>query len=238
MSNLKNPPNVVPKRKVVRLAGQQIGEKESLSKDIDTQSTADLEFMLREITIEETAQQIKLDNPPTRSIVDNRENKPLKYVRRKTETQFGSALDKAVIKAVERSLAKAITKTTDVETGKLSSIRSQWNWIFIPAGAGKGATGKPINPLRLKAFPQGARLILMPKLDYVGIVNQYVHASDGKGFMAMAVAPLKRSTLLKNYSISVGFTNRFKIKSKIIDKQGTPFISITARRKTRSKRRK
>jgi len=55
-----------------------------------------------------------------------------------------------------------------------------------------------------------------------------------KGFMARSIDKLKRNRLLKNYSIRVGFTGKFKLTNERYS-HGTPFISVRAKRLSSSK---
>jgi hypothetical protein len=250
MISLAKAPLVIPKTRSIKVDGTTVAERQTIGYELETQVYSDVLYLLREITLEETEAQIRLDNQPTRFAVDNRDTKPLSAAQYRTDVIFGNALNKAVISAIERGLREAIRKTTNVDTGRLENIHANWNWIYF---VGKGTPGTRINARSLKAFPFGAKLVLRPKLDYVGWANMAVARrgqsftpsrgknkgitrTNNQGFMALAISKLKRSPLFKDYTIYISFSKKYRVAG---DKypHGTPSIVLSAKRKRKAYKR-
>ena len=232
MVNISNPPLVVQTNKTVNLGVGGKGQADTFSVDMSKQSLADIHHMLRGITFNEIEQQERLNNPATRLVVDNREGNQLRYAKRKTETQFGSALDKLMIRSIEHSLMAEIRKATSKSRGSWNrdnrnamGVISNWEWIFVED---RNSQGKKVNPLKLKSLPPGARLILRPKIKNVQYENMLAVWRDigyrrpgniqgkgnkgvtsgqrkGQGFLAKSINALKRKQFFKNYTVYVIF---------------------------------
>ena len=135
-----------------------------------------------------------------------------------------------------------------------------WEWSFVEK---RGVPGAVINITKLANLPIGSSLIFAPRSPYAGLLNMvaaridagweehrlyYVdddrgvnqkapstHRSRGKGFMSKAINKIKRSRLMKNYTIRVMFTERYARRNERYGR-GTPVIVIQARRNQRYKR--
>jgi len=258
---LDGAPLVIKKRKVinVRIRGEfagdlddrLIGKKDSLTVDVKNQTEADIKYLLRHITIAETEQQIKLKNPPTRVAVDNREGKQLALVERKTEVTYGNFLDRAMLKFVERSLFSAIHTLAVNAEGKALGSKAYWEWRYV-ANPRKNKYSRKL-PKNLRSIRVGSYLILKPRSNMVGLANMFAARKDagwpedrwlgpgssgGRGFMSRSIDMVKRSNLLKNYTIHVVFTKRFRVKGEVYRKNNpagplTPVIIIRAKRNRR-----
>ncbi|RLC00596.1 MAG: hypothetical protein DRH90_18140 [Deltaproteobacteria bacterium] len=252
MVNLNTAPLVIPKRRVVKVGGVAVGSKDTLNVEMEKQSLSDIQYLLKEITYEDTEQQIRLDNPPTRVAVDNRENKPVSQAEWKTEVQFGQIIDHIMIRTVQRELINAIRRTTQERTGALQDIHN-WEWVYYSK---KGKRGVKVNPFKIEALPSGARLVLRPtsKIPYASWANMWVAKqgtdftpSRGKnkgvtrtrneGFMAQAIAKFKRSQFAKSYTMWVSFSKKYQTAGDTYP-HGSPAITIMARRTRRSYRRR
>jgi hypothetical protein len=128
-------------------------------------------WLLQSITVQETDQQMKLDNPPSRLAVDGREKKPLHQVKRRVEVTFGNTLDRLMIKTIERSLSNFIRSTLPAKDVRgLDRVSSNWQWLYIRE---RGATPIIGNPLNQKSLQIGSMLILRPRphMKYAGMQN-------------------------------------------------------------------
>lgn len=248
--SLNHAPLVIPKRKVtnVRLLGKPIGQRETITGEMSRQSIADLEYLIKAITIQDTEIEIRKDNEPTRLIVDNREGKALSTVKRKSEVIFGNFLDTQLIKFIQRSLMSSIKSNAVSPEGKELGTMAYWTWAYSPK-AGQIAT--PVRIDQIKSLPYGSMLILRPRSPDVGLQNMFAARKDagwpawqwrtrkgrsgGKGFMFKGINRLKRSRLMKNYTIHITFTDRFKVAGEKYS-HGTPVVVMRAQRNKRYRR--
>jgi len=266
-TSLASAPIVIAKRKVinVRIRGEfaggsderLVGKKETLTVDMQTQGFSDIRYMIRRITIEETDNQIRLKNPPSRIAVDNREGKQLALVERRTEVTYGNFLDVQMLKFVERSLMSAIKSLGVSSSDRALGNLAAWEWRYV-ADPSKNKVGVKLrNKKSLKALRVGSYLVLKPKSIMVGVANmkaarkdagwpkhKWVYgtgSSGGKGFMAKSIDTMKRSNLLKNYTIHVSFTKRFRVRGETYRETSsfgavTPVIVVRTKRNRRYKR--
>lgn len=135
-----------------------------------------------------------------------------------------------------------------------------WEWKFVEK---RGVGGVPLNITKLANLPIGASLVFIPRSRYAGLLNMVAaridagwsenrlyytddergvnqsapstHKSGGKGFMSKAINKIKRNRLMKNYTIRVMFTSRYKVPGERYGR-GTPVIVIQARRSRTYKR--
>lgn len=264
--SLQGAPLVIEQRKTipVRVAGdfggspseRIIGQKERFDIDMTNQGYADIQFLLREITVKEAIRQEKIDNPPTRIAVDNYETKPLKLVKRKVEVAFGNVLDQVMIRYIERSVQSAVASLAAVSADSGLGSPALWEWLYID-NPRKSRVGVSVNPLKLKAMKPGSQIVYKPTSTNVGVANMMAARkaagwdpnrwlwgkgrSGGKGFMSASVDKMKRGYVLKNYTIRAGFTHKHRLSGepyRRTSKGGaiTPIIVVTARRNRRYRR--
>ena len=263
---LSGAPLVVKKRKTinVRMGGdfagdldeRLIGKKDSITVDLQKQGISDIEYLLKHITIVETRAQIILKNFPTRLAVDNKENKPLHAVERKTEVTYGNDLEQAMIKFIERSLSAAIRTLAVNAEGRALASMSNWQWMYVE-NPSVSTAGVPIPDIKkLKSMRIGAYLVLKPRSNMAGVANMFAARKDagwpaekwrgpgrsgGRGFMAQSIDKMKRGNLVKNYIIHAAFTNRYRVQGEVYrasSEQGaiTPVLVVRAKRNRRYKR--
>jgi len=250
VASLANAPLVIPRRRVIRVGGQAVAERETIAIEIEKQILSDVRHLLKEITIEEVIQQDRLGNESTRLAVDNKETKPLKYAQRKTEVDFGNFIDMLVIRTIERELRSAIRRTTQKRTGKLQDLNN-WEWVIFKK---KGSRGKVITPNGKTLLEQGTKLVLRPtsRIAYVSWANYWV-AQGGQsftptrgknkgitrtinqGFMAQSIGKLKRNRLFKKYTIWISFSKKYQVTGDTYP-FGSPAIILYAKRKARTYR--
>jgi hypothetical protein len=142
----------------VQIAGQRLG-KESLTFDTQAQSLADLNWSIRHITTKDTAEQIKLGNPPSDITVDNSATKPLELARKKTVVLFGTTLASTTMRLVETTLKQMIDRATAPRSGRLRNVSGAWRWKYI---APDGATRVVSAATPLPVFVRGSMLVLEP----------------------------------------------------------------------------
>lgn len=188
--NLNKAPSVIPKRRVIKLAGQAVGESETFEKEIEAQSLSDVRYLLRAITLEEVDRAIKVGNEPTRFIVDAREGaRTVDQALYKTETFFGEALDMVMVRALEREimhiLRREIEKILRLSSGPraerriklsvadrkgLQALMARYNWVWLYSAA-PGERMRKVSPYRIGAFPAGALLLFKPTSNYASFAN-------------------------------------------------------------------
>lgn len=237
-------PLVVPPRRAVTLGGQRFG-RETLLEEMHTQSVADVRAMLRGITIEQTAQQIRLGNPPQLLEVDGRAGKRVDDVNRRTVVVFGVVLAASAMRQVEMELANAIAGSTTRRTGRLASVSGSWRWFHVP----KGQAARPItagSPPR--SFGPGDELVLVPQdVPYATLVNRYVgrtgrlnkaprrgreapRSQQGKGFLFWAAANTGKRVAFRQFTVKVVFSRRHMVPGEVMTRtSGTGMIVIRAR---------
>jgi hypothetical protein len=237
-------PLVIPGKTTNTLGGA--GLRKPLGVEIHAQTKADLHSMLVGIASEDTAQQIKQNNPPQVVEVDNRTNKPLEQAVAKVVVLFGTVLAQAAMRMVETELTRAITSSTRTVTGRLSNVGSSWQWLFIP----KGGAARPVsasNPP--KTFARGDMLVLKPvNVPYATVVNRAVANSSrfraraagtrwntppksmqNHGFLAMAARIVRRRSEFRQFRVFAEFSEAFPVPGELSRKQGTGVIVIRPR---------
>jgi hypothetical protein len=221
-------PLVVPKSRTVTLGGASLA-RVTITEELNAQYKADVHSALVGITREETAQQIRLDNPPQLLEVDDRTNKPVDQAERKVVVLFGTFLSRAAMQMVENALRSAIANSTNARSGRLRDVASSWEWRFIPAG-GSARKVSAANPPTTLA--RGDRLVLVPvNVPYATAVNRSVlHGRPGvlkgrlrtggrgtrdSGFLAAATRDVKRRAEFKQFAIYAEFTTAHAIPGEV-----------------------
>jgi hypothetical protein len=238
-------PLVVPKtRTTLGGKGGTSVSRFTLVRELQAQSNADLHSMLVGITREDTAQQIRLGNPPHIVTVDNMTNKPLEQVERKVVVLFGSALAKAAMGMVERELRQAIGRSTYTRSGRLSNL-SNWQWRYVKNG---GVTTVVTSANPPASLSQGDFLVLTPvNVRYASAANKRVAKSgrlnsvvtkfsrkfppkstQNMGFLAATTNALRRRSEFALLSVSVVHTQKFAVAGEV-RKYGTGVIVIRPR---------
>lgn len=236
-------PAIRQRSKTVTLggAGFTTFREDFLLGDLAQTTKDDVTFMLRAIAKDEIAQQARLGNDPTLIVVDNSYARQLESAFRIVTAQFGNRLERMLLKVVEAELRKAILETTTVRTGKLSDIGSSWEWVYVPPG--KRSASQSLKDGMV--LPIGSRVVLRPKLEYVGVVNSYVKTSGSgyvtvrvrggngakakrsMGFMGLTARRVRSKAAFKNYAVRAGSTQRFRAAGDT-SKYGTPFIEVVS----------
>lgn len=229
--------DVIPKTKT-----NVVGKTETftLRDDINKQSLDDIQQLMKTIAADETEQQIRLGNPPSRIITDNREGKPATQAEKRIEVIFGASLPRLAMVTVEQALLAAIRKSTGVRSGGLVDL-GNWEWIYLHDGTETTLNG----PQELAQFKHGDIVLLRPKLDYASIVNNVVANQGsvgfktkggglGMGFFGFAAQAAKRNPQLRNFTIYAGRTGGGSNDvTGEESKTGTMFIAIRAARAKR-----
>lgn len=250
------------KRNSVRILGQPFSQKETLQYDLRIQSRADVRRFGLSLIANDVVQQGKAGNHPSRVLVDNLDGVDLRRFKRKIEVLFGDLLSKELIKAIERGLRTEIIASRDAidalsrtgwgDTGFLSvdalASRGAWEWLHVRR-AGASRVVQPLaNPVALSA---GDMIVYRPRVKFAGLANMFAARQDagispslwpkplgktgGAGFMARAIAPLKRAMIFKNYVVYATFTKKFNTSGDTYNKGGMPCIVVRARRKGKLK---
>jgi len=238
-------PTVIPPTRTVTLGAEQFG-RQALAIEIGEQSVADVRAMVRNITLEQTAIQIRLGNPPSIVEVDDKTNKDVESAQRKTVVLYGTLLASVAMRLVEMELAQAIDASTTAHSGRLRATTSSWQWVYVR----KGHAGRPVTSAQaLPAFAAGDALVLMPRsVPYATLVNRNV-ARSGKlavkssrkgksppkslqniGFLWTAVRALRRKAIFKQFNVIAGFTKLHMMAGEVMTRtSGTGYIKITPR---------
>ena len=230
----------VPQTKVVDVglyAQKGVRETFRLADDVILVSKEDARDMIQLVTVEAINEQLKLDNEPTRFLVDGSDAKNLRDVRQKTETFFGDVVDQLLITNFERTLRKMILKNTTPQTGKLSDMRN-WDWYYLPFSADRkrGNATKLNDPRELKEWQYGDRLLIRPSqrifnsrgkgYNYASMVNSRVAqrgqnytpkrgknkgvtSTNNHGYARQTIKALKRRTQFSGLTMYASFTQAF-----------------------------
>ncbi|MFS1865168.1 hypothetical protein [Vibrio breoganii] len=213
----------VTRKRTVEIGGANFTASSSTALfDFKKVTTDDIQAMIVQTVEQEIQKQLRYDNTVSRMIVDDSDIKPLRNVYKIASVQFGNFLEKAVMRAVENELFSAIASRTLSHSGQLKN-RSNWEWIFID---NNGKRTK-INGSQNVNMEFGTQLILIPKdnIPYASKVNDRVgqrgfsHTlKSGKnkgnttqrkwGYALEAVEKLRRKSLTKGYSITVGYSRK------------------------------
>lgn len=259
---------VIPKQKTVvqKLGGVAVGTQQNINLELDLkkQTLADIQYLLRAITKVEVAQQVKLENPPTRVAVDGSATKPIDSAERRTDVTFGNALDLALIKAIEKNLRRALERAFPWDSeyyeqweklglNELLNIQSSWQWMYRDS---PGLPYIPINPRREfkdKPFPISAKLILKPTRGAAGVLNHIAtqrgleftarrgeakgtSRMEYRGFMQQSISTLKRSRYAKDYTVYITYTKLHQSPGEKWN-YGSPTVNVIAKRRARTYRR-
>jgi hypothetical protein len=254
---------VIPRTRTVNLGGGITGVRQTLAQDISAQSLEDVRTLLRTITIEQTRQQIALNNPPMLTEVDGQAFKPVERAEKRTVVVFGATLAAAAMRLVEDALRQAIRQTTTARSGALSDITSRWQWVHVTkTGARRVTSASPPASLAITD-----RLILQPVgVPYATNANQ---AADGRlnrasgriesagalkrrravkragaaakgsavGFFEEATAKLKGRGDFRQFAVYAAFSRIHKVPGERSAKQGSPMIVIRPRLRGALRRR-
>ncbi len=218
---------------------------DSIAVDISNVGKEDIRNMLIAIVSNESANQTRINNPPTITDVDGQKNKPIQQVNKKIVVLFNTQLDVSVLKKVESLLFANISASTNKITGGLSSA-SNWEWRHIRSGRQVPIVGGKIS------FRQRDFLVLRPKLSYASAVNKRVASgsrsltyspikkrksktvakrNQNLGFMAMTARQARGMQELVPYSVTAGMTQAFKVAGEARKIGGTAYLLIAPRRK-------
>lgn len=247
MVRLVDPPALKPVKPKTVDIGVGRAQKDTLSYDLTGMAKDDVQYMLRSIAVEETAYQIRIDNPPTLKRVDGSTSKPIDKAEKNIVVFFGSILARAAMALTEQALRRAIDQTTVAKSGRLRAM-TNWRWVLIRGGM-KGTVSQIPSGTGFSFGPSDV-LVLVPRspLTYAWFVNhalskskrvnvEFKRARSGKrkgqlakryqgvGFMALAKAMIKRNPLFKDFSVYVAFTKRLGVPGDST-KYGSPCLVI------------
>lgn len=239
--NIANAPLVISNREVknIKLDDRAPIARDEFTLQMQTQSLEDVRYILRAIAIQEVDQQVRIDNQPSRLLIDNREGKFLHLAQRRVEVLFGNVLDQVAIKALHRAVLSEVRRrvaivlrnaplSNELRAGfRTLAAGGTWQWFYAPT---TNAIATRVNPYTLKSLPFGSKLILMPNSQYVTLANMLDARLDagwrgwklwqrgrsrGRGFMVSAVDKIRRNRALKTLNITVTFTQRFALSNEI-----------------------
>ena len=234
---------VIPKSRTVTLGGVRFA-KDTFLVELQTQSVADVRSYIFTTTVQQTAQQIAIGNPPQLLTVDDRTGKPLEDVEKKSVVIFGVALPATAMRQVEIELASAISRATTARSGALAGITSSWQWLFIPKGGGPRTVTSAAPPA---SFASGDQLVLLPRdVPYATITNRNVvrggrlirrgwerraaKSRQNLGFLATATAAVRSKSVFKQFSVSAVFSKNHMVAGEIMTRtSGTGMIVIRPR---------
>lgn len=236
----------IPTSRVIRAKEGRIAEK--LRYDVEGYGLNEVRKLLIEIAGEETAQQIRLDNPPAFTNVDGTRGRSIAFAKRRVTVSFGIRLKVAALTELKRVLKMAIEGATVKRTGRLADM-SNWVYSYVRNGRREamplgGASGIPMGP---RDF-----IVLMPR----GVVNgkgqayataanmrvagtgrlNFKRSARGRvsrknqsiGFLAMAARVAQSSPMFDGFTVNSGFSARHAITGEVLRRFGvrTGFISV------------
>jgi hypothetical protein len=247
-------PAVVPRSRVYTLGGAAVQrEQTDLTVDVQRQSLADVQHMLREIARIEVREQDAAGNPPSLVLVDNTRARMIGGAERRVEVQFGVFGVQRAMAEVERLLHKHIRRliydtpapaSGRQRTGALGE-RSSWEWWYKPDG---GSAQRISGPAAVKTFGLGDMVWLKPTLPYASIVNHVLSRTRGKitkqrksrrtgqvrttttsrGFLGATSASARGLSPLKLFRVRVSLAGQPMPGE--LSKYGTAVLTITANR--------
>jgi hypothetical protein len=223
--------------------GVRSGTRDTFAADVSDMARDDIQTMMRQIALQETAHQIEIGNPPTYSLIDGKRGGNVLNAQRNIQVFFGLMMSRLVMTAGKDALLSAIRQTTRVVTGTLSSP-SNWVWYLVRGnGDGGGVVRAPTGDFSMR---QTDLLVLAPQapLNYAWFVNhrikvdfaqariqrgkrkgQIAKRHQNLGFMGLAAASLRRSSLNKDFTIYTGFSQRFRVSGDST-RFGSPVLVI------------
>lgn len=224
---------------------------ERLRLDVEGYGENEIRKFMLEIAGEETANQIKLDNPPAFTNVDGIRGRSVAFARRRITVSFGVRLKVQALTELRHGLQRAIEASTERSTGRLSTPR---NWVFRYVRNGR------LTPLPLAGssdIPMGPSdfIVLMPEQvlnskghAYATAVNMrlagsgalsFRRSAKGKvsrrhqsiGFLALAARAAQASPMFAGFTVTAGFTTRHALPGEVTRLGGirTGFIRVRPR---------
>lgn len=236
----------VPKVKTYRAQDGSVSEK--LKYDVIGFGTDEIRQFMVKITAEETAAQIRLDNPPAFVNVDGVRGREVSSARRTTMVSFGMRLKVQALNALKAGLSAAIQHSTTTRTGMLSNM-ANWKWLYVREGRGQGlpVTGSSGIPMGPRDFIVLSPVNVRNKKDenYATAANMRV-AGTGKltfrrsavgkptkknqsiGYLALAARAANASPMFDGFNVTAGFTARHALPKEVLRRFGvrSGFIMI------------
>ena len=227
----------------VNVGGVGTLSKETIRQDIETTSIADVREFMRQIIAEDTAQQIKLGNPPVRFTIDGRDGKKLDKIRYRASVLFGNQLTAMAMRAAEYELAASINKYTTARTGKLSDTSGSWAW-YLRDGSAKNGKLTPVSEKSPTLGPNQYLMLLPKDVPYATVVEKVLwksskvtmnistkkgRVSARMGYMEAAVRKIRRIALFKDFNVSNGVSKRYMVGPN--ESPGIVYMIIWAKRK-------
>jgi len=249
----------------IRFQGEQFGTRDTLVLDMGKQGLSDIQYLMKLIAVEETEKEANAGNEPTFLVVDGKEGAQVSSAQRKIEVFFGTELEQLMIRTVQRSLSTSIKANGATSSDRALGSSSLWEWgmaatpkdvavkvninqvTHIPRGA--YLVLKPKSNMVGLADMFAARKdagwdestwgsaahAMAIKAAETGKYGDADRRSGGVGFMSKAVSKIKRTRLMRNFTMFASFTQDFKLRDELYS-HGTPVIVIKAKRYKRYKR--
>lgn len=243
----------VPRRRNITIDNERgAAARDVFTLDVQGQSLHDLQQMMKEIVIEETKEQIELDNQPRALAVDNNSFKHLAELERKAEVLFGSVITRAAMKLVENEIrifmsvlnrfGQYAAPTGDgFKAFDADFSNSQWRWYAIDEGeawkplsgpqdiASKGVVFAPISDA--EGFKLAYAMYWARRGGWKPFEKQKGISRSQLGPMGQLSRRLKSKSLLRAYSIDA----RWYTPNNAAD-VGAPMVKIWNRTRTRGRR--
>lgn len=240
-----NPPLVVPKTRTTKLGSGATLQKDTFRIEVNAQSAADVQWMMRNIASSDVGEQMRLGNPPSLIEIDGKSSKGFDEAKRKIVVLFGSVLAAQAMRLVESELVRNINASTTPRSGRLASVQGSWQWLLIR----KGSAVEVSSATALPPFTRGMMLVLTPwDVPYATAVNSRIKGtgrlmtkpgtrkrkpavSKPIGFLGATVNALRRHTVFAQFAIRVEFTTAYKVPGEVY-RHGTGQIVIKPRTRT------
>lgn len=210
--------------------------KQKLAYDVSAFTYNEVRKLMVLIAEEETAEQIRIDNPPAFVNVDNQRGKSILEARRRITISFGSRLKVAALASLKAGLVKAISTATVRHSGALSNPA---NWTFRYVRNGRvsplplvGSEGVPMGPADfIVLMPSGVtnqkgqayataanmRVAGSGKLSFRRSAKQkrIRRADQSIGFLALAARAAQASAAFEGFTVSAGFTHKYALPGEV-----------------------
>lgn len=253
------PSRLIPVPKVKTYTARDGKVAERIALDVANFTVNEVRAYMVRIAEVETAQQIRIDNPPAFVNVDNVRGKSILDVRRRITINYGTRLKVSALNELKRGLMQAIAASTTRRTGRLANP-ANWQFRYVRNGR---TTALPLGSA--SGIPMGPTdfIVLVP----VGVVNdkgqayataanmraagsgrlsfrrsakqkRIRRADQGIGFLALAARSAQASPAFGGFTVTAGFTTRHALGGEVTRRGGTRtgFIKIRPKLGRRGRR--
>jgi hypothetical protein len=229
------PSGLIPiaKQKTYQASDGTVSQKMAL--DVMGFSENEVRKLMIEIAGDETAEQIRIGNPPAFTNVDGTRGRSVVSAKKRVTISYGVRLKVEALNMLKRALMTAIAGATTARSGNLSNP-ANWDFHYVRNGHRadlplSGSSGIPMGPRdfivlmpnnvrndRSQAYATAAnmRVAGTGKLSFRRTVKGRVARKNQRiGFLALASRAAQTSPLFAGFALSAGFTIRHALRGEV-----------------------